>query len=330
MSKLDELRRTSIGNIDESMGGGRTIRVPIPGVSPAGPRSVPSKLQGVIRSGNAAEIPVEKIGPDDDQPREEFDEASLDRLAESLKSKGQLQPIRVRWSEERGLYVIICGERRWRAAARAGLMTMSCMISEAPITSGELLALQCVENLLREDLTDMEQARAFRTLMDANGWSTHQLAKELGIVQPNVVRALALLKLPEAIQDQVEQGAMKAATAYQLARIEDPVEQAEVAARVVAEGLSRDETADVVRRKAESKAVGKISRSAGDKGRGASRGKPKLESEHIVKLAGGFKVVITGRKGFDLATRAQMLREALEQTMAKLEPAEQAGDQVAA
>jgi ParB family chromosome partitioning protein len=321
MSKLDELRRTSVGNIDESMGGGRTVRPSIHGVSAPGPRAVPGKLQGVIRSGNAAEIPVEKIGPDEDQPREEFDESALDRLAESLRSKGQLQPIRVRWSEDRGLYVIICGERRWRAAMRAGLATMSCIISDAPISPAELLALQCVENMLREDLSDVEQARAFRTLMESNRWSTHQLAKELGIVQPRVVRAVALLKLPEAIQEQVEQGTLKAATAYHLAQIEDAADQLDVAARVVAEGLSRDQTAEVVRQVAKGKP-----RAGGSKAKGrGSKAKPAgLIRERLIRLEGGLKVTVAGRKGFDLATLLATLREAV----AKVE-AELSGEQAA-
>ena len=73
--------------------------------------------QGVVRSKNAAEIPLDKIAPDPDQPREEFDEASLARLAESLEPAGQLQPIRVRWDEAQSRYLIVCGERRWRAAS---------------------------------------------------------------------------------------------------------------------------------------------------------------------------------------------------------------------
>ena len=312
MSKLDELRRSSLGNIDESMGGGRTIRQPIPGVSPPGPRPVPTKLQGVTRIGNAAEIPVGKIGRDEDQPREEFDEAALDRLAESLKQRGQLQPIRVRWSEDRGQYVIVCGERRWRAAKRAGIATMSCIIADAPISSNELLALQCVENLLREDLSDMEQAKAFRTLMETNGWSTHQIAKELGIVQPSVVRALALLKLPESIQDQVEQGTMKAATAYQLARIEDPGAQAEVAARVVSERLSRDETAEVVRQVAEGHASGKATRAGGmkSKGRGAINGRPKPVTSRVFKTGSGIRITVERARGIDPEALIAALEEA--------------------
>ena len=86
-------------------------------------------------------IPIEKIQSDPDQPREEFESEALDRLAESLKVRGQLQPIRVRWDEGRGVYVIIIGERRWRAAVQAGLPTMSCVVHDGSVDPGELLAL---------------------------------------------------------------------------------------------------------------------------------------------------------------------------------------------
>jgi ParB family transcriptional regulator, chromosome partitioning protein len=313
MSKLDELRRTSVGNIDESMGGGRTIRPSIHGVSAPGPRAVPSKLQGITRSGNAAEIPVDKIGAED-QPREEFDEAAIDRLAESLRTKGQLQPIRVRWSEERGLYLIICGERRWRAAMKAGLATLSCVISEGPIPPAELLALQVIENMLREDLSDVEQAKAFRTLMESNGWSTHQLAKELGIVQPRVVRAMALLKLPDEVQEQVEQGALKASVAYELSKLDNAVEQVEVAARVVSEGLSRDEIVEVVR-----KASSKPGRAGASKAKGKGATPKPLPTERTIKTSSGIKVIAQARKGFDVLAWVEALEDALQQARAKVD-----------
>jgi ParB family chromosome partitioning protein len=316
MSKLDELRRTAAGNVDESMGGGRSAGPAIHGVSGAGPRAVPGRLQGITRSGNAAEIPVEKIGRDDDQPREDFDPEALDRLAESLKTRGQLQPIRVRWSEERGQYVIICGERRWRAAMQAGLATMSCVIVDGPLDPGELLAIQVIENALREDLQPIEQARAFRALMDRNGWSARQVARELGIVQPNVVRALALLDLPGEIQDRVEQGALLPSIAYEVSKLEDPAAQVEVAARVVAEGLSRAETVEAVR-KASSRP-----RAAAGKGRGA---KPRKVIERVIRTTAGTRITLENRKGLDGPAIRAALRQALD-----LVEAELADDQAAA
>jgi ParB family chromosome partitioning protein len=319
MGKLDDLMKASRAVASESMGLPRPT-APMHGASTPPSGQTPERLKGIVRSKNAAEISVDRIGPDPEQPREEFDEDALDRLAESLKSKGQLQPIRVRWDEGRGSYIIICGERRWRAAQRGGLETMSAVIVDGPIGAGELLALQMIENCVREDLQPIEQAKAFRALIDLNGWSARQVARELGIVQSNVVRALALLELPVIVQDQVEQGALPPATAYEVSKIDDPNAQAEVAARVVAEGLSRADTVEAVR---------KANRTS--KGRGAIKARPKpLPKEHLVKLEDGFKVVVIGRKGFDLGRVVLALEEALAKARARLEPAEQVGDSEAA
>jgi ParB family chromosome partitioning protein len=299
MGKLDELRRTSVGNIDESMGAGRpSDAAGIRGVyPPSGPRSAPARLQGITRSGNAAEIPVDKIEADPDQPREEFDEAALERLADSLKTRGQLQPIRVRWDEDRGRYLIVCGERRWRAARRAGMISLSCVISEGPIEPGELLALQLIENCVREDLKPIEQARAYRVLMERNGWSGSQVARALGIAQPSVVRALAMLDLPTTVQEKVEQGALTPATAYEVAKLDDPEVQERVAARVVAEGLTRDQTIEVVRRASQ--------------GRGAIKAKGPSRPQ-VFRTSMG-KVTVEPRKNAGPETILEALLEAVEQ-----------------
>src|SRR5699024_6753265 len=118
------------------------------GVIASAPPAVPVHLQGVSRNKDAAVVPVEKIGSDPTQPREEFDEVELEKLSESLRSRGQLQPITVYWDEGRGLYVLVCGERRWRAAKLAGIPTMTATILPKAPESGERLALQCIENLL--------------------------------------------------------------------------------------------------------------------------------------------------------------------------------------
>ena len=183
MGKFDELMKAG-ANIDESMGAGVTRG---PASAPLATSTAPARWQGVSKNKNAVEVPVDKIGPDPDQPREEFDPEALDRLAASLKARGQLQPIRVRWDEGKEVYVIICGERRWRAAMKAGMATMSAVVVEGEILPAELLAMQLVENCLREDLKPVEQAKAFRTLMDRNGWSTRQLAAELAVAQTNIV-----------------------------------------------------------------------------------------------------------------------------------------------
>ena len=122
----------------------------------------------MTKSKNAVEIPLEKI-TDRDQPRDEFDAEALGRLAESLKARGQLQPIRVRWDQGSERYMIVVGERRWRAAQDGGIALAGAVVVDGPIATAELLAIQLVENCLREDLKPVEQAKAYKALMELNG-----------------------------------------------------------------------------------------------------------------------------------------------------------------
>ncbi|RUL82312.1 ParB/RepB/Spo0J family partition protein [Tautonia sociabilis] len=241
-SKLETLRRSAGGNVRESMGADRQSSAEQGGAA-SGP---PARWQGVTKPKDAALIPVDRITNDPDQPRKEFDEEALRRLADSLKTRGQLQPIRVRWDEGSQRYVVLVGERRWRAARLAGLPALSCIVHDAPLDADERLMVQLVENALREDLKPVEQARAYRALMDANGWSGRQLAEELHIGQASVVRALALLELPEPVQEQVDSGALAPSVAYEIGKLPDPSQQAEVARAVVSEGLNRSEVGQVI------------------------------------------------------------------------------------
>ncbi|MDG3008257.1 ParB/RepB/Spo0J family partition protein [Paludisphaera mucosa] len=311
MGKLDELLKAGGANIAESMGAGRPKMGSFEARMEAKTSSVPSRWQGVAKSKNAVEIPVDKIVPDPDQPREEFEPDALARLAESLKTRGQLQPIRVRWDEAQDRYVVVCGERRWRAAGLAGLASLSCVVSEGPIDEGELRELQLIENCLREDLRPIEQAKAFRALMDRNGWSGNQTAKALGVAQPTVVRALALLHLPEPVQGRVEEGTLPPGTAYEIGKIQDPAIQRDLAERVVSEGLSRAEAVEAVR------VAARRTPSTVGKGRGARRG-DKAPTTRTLRAA-GCKITVENRKGVDDALLAAALREALEQLAAQAE-----------
>lgn len=98
-------------------------------------------------------IDIDRVQPDPQQPRTEFDEEALRQLADSIRDKGQLAPIRVRWSEEQSAWLIISGERRWRAAKLAGLSSVDCFFQEQPLSPTQILEEQLIENLLRDDLT---------------------------------------------------------------------------------------------------------------------------------------------------------------------------------
>ncbi|MBN8625622.1 MAG: ParB/RepB/Spo0J family partition protein [Planctomycetes bacterium] len=164
---------------------------------------------------------IEQVSPDPDQPRTEFDAEDLTALADNLKARGQLHPLHVRWSEESERWVIISGERRWRAARQAGLTTVDCFFHEEPLSKSQVLELQLIENLLREDLSPMEEARAFDALLKLNGWTGKQLAEAVRIPTSKVSRSLALLRLPADVQQQVEDGAVPARTAYELSKLKD-------------------------------------------------------------------------------------------------------------
>jgi ParB family transcriptional regulator, chromosome partitioning protein len=245
-SKLDQLRQLGGRNVAESTGASRADGLP-PGLDLTQSAGMPARLVGLAKEKGAARIPLERIERDPEQPRSEFDEESLARLAESLRARGQLQPIRVRWDEGRGVYVILLGERRWRAARMAGLSELSCVIHEGNLADDEKLAIQVVENALREDLKPVEQARAYRSLMDARSWSTRELAAELHVAQTSVVRALSLLDLPETVQDRVERGELAPSVAAEVAKLPDPEIQERVARAAVDEGLKRDEVAELVK-----------------------------------------------------------------------------------
>jgi ParB family chromosome partitioning protein len=214
---------------------------------PAIPRES-AKFQGCTRAKAALLIDTGRIVPDPNQPRKEFDADALERLAGSLKERGQLQPIRVRWDDQMERWVIIAGERRWRAAVQAGLPQLAAVEATGPLSGDEILEDQLVENCLREDLRPIEQARSFKALMATRGLSTRQLAERLRLGQATIAKALALLNLPGEIQEAVDSGEIAAGTAYQLTKVEDPTEQAELAKEAAAGRLKRDEIEERTRR----------------------------------------------------------------------------------
>lgn len=240
MGKAERFLQEAGPHIRESMGAGRTPTIPR---AAAGPD--PDAELGHARG--AAEIPLGRIDRDPAQPREEFDPDALERLAESIRGRGLLQPIRVRWNESAGRYILVCGERRWRAAQMAGLATATAVIHEGSAAPEEWLALQLVENCLREDLRPIEQARAYRALMDARGWTATDLARELSITHAAISRALAILGTPAAVQDLVETGALSPTAAYEVSKVADPREQAELAQQAAAEGWTIRQISEAAR-----------------------------------------------------------------------------------
>lgn len=192
------------------------------GPAPPAPAAAAAKHQGVVRLRGAMEVPLAMLCSDPGQPRKEFDPDSLARLADSLRARGQLMPARVRWSDALGKWVVIAGDRRFRAAAIAGLATLQCVEAPNPLTPHEVLAEQLTENALREDLKPAEEARAYQQLMNHHGWTQTELAGYLNVSQSRVSKSLALLRLPGDVLEDVDAGAIPASTASAIARERDP------------------------------------------------------------------------------------------------------------
>lgn len=311
--KAGEMLKAKFGaGMRESAGIGATVTTGIP--SPL----VDEKLKGASVLRKSFSIPVDRISPDPKQPRKEFDEAELARLAESLRTRGQLQPIRARWDEAMTQWVIVVGERRWRAARLAGLTHLQVIEAPADTNDHDRLADQLVENALREDLKPVERARAYQTLLQAKGWSHRQLAQELAIAPSAVAQALALLDLPETIQLQVEQGELAPSVAYEVAKVDDPAEQARLVDQVLNTGLTRAEVAEVVRKKPTKKSKGFASKKA-------SR---KLTSRTWRLPPGTVTAELRRGKGDGLPALLELLQLAV--AAAKLELPEQGGETAAA
>jgi len=185
-----------------------------------------------VRSG-LAELPTDRIHPNPHQPRAHFDPEALSSLAASLVEHGMLQPLLVSEDED-GRYVLIAGERRWRAAREAGLATVPAVIRERLDERGEL-ELALVENLQRRDLTPLEEARAYENLRVAFGLSQAQIAERVGFDRSSVANALRLLKLPAEIQELIEERRLSASHARTLLAFADGEERMRWALRA-AEG----------------------------------------------------------------------------------------------
>ncbi|MGB7327080.1 MAG: ParB/RepB/Spo0J family partition protein [Rubripirellula sp.] len=167
-------------------------------------------------------IEIDRVQPDPDQPRVEFDGEALQNLTNSIREKGQLAPIRVRWSDEKSTWLIISGERRWRACKQAGLKMIDCNFQEHALSPTQILEEQLIENLLRVDLKPIEEAESFQKLMKVNHWTGKELATALSISPTRVSRALALLKLPHEMRVRVDDGEISARAGYELSKLPEP------------------------------------------------------------------------------------------------------------
>lgn len=189
-------------------------------------------------------LPVEQITPNPDQPRRSFAPEALQELADSLRGKGMLQPLIVRpHPTDRGLYQIVAGERRWRAAQIAQLHEVPVIVRD--LSDTEVLEVAIVENIQRSDLNAIEEASSYRQLMDRFGHTQERLADALNKSRSHIANLLRLLNLPEQVQAWLKEGKLTAGHARALVTAPNAVD---LARKVIEKNLSVRETEELVRR----------------------------------------------------------------------------------
>ena len=179
-------------------------------------------------------VALRNIQPNPYQPRTEFDEVRLSELAESIKQQGVIQPLIV--EQDRDIYTIIAGERRFRAARMAGLSEVPVILRK--FSDEEKLEIALIENIQREDLNPIEEAKAYRQLMERNNLSQDSLAKKIGKKRSTVANSVRLLKLPEDMQESIVSGELSSGHARAILSVINPADQRILYNRIINEHLS--------------------------------------------------------------------------------------------
>lgn len=207
-------------------------------------RGLSALIPGAADDTSLIEVPVNAVAPNRRQPRQTFDDETLEALARSIREIGVLQPIVVRKVEDDS-YELVAGERRLRAARMAGLATVPAIIRMTDDT--EALREALIENIHRQDLAPLEQASAFQELQDELGATQEDLARRLGHSRPHIANTIRLLNLPSQVQELLGEGRITAAHGRALLSLDDPEGQTALAQRIAAEGLSVRQTEELVR-----------------------------------------------------------------------------------
>jgi ParB family chromosome partitioning protein len=215
---------------------GRGLSALIPGSAPP-----PARDREPAR---AVELDLDLLTPNPRQPRTRVDEARLDELARSIRTNGVIQPIVVRKAGD--TYQIVAGERRWRAAQRAGLLKVPVAVREIP--DDKLLEVALVENIQRDDLNAIEEAQAYRQMSDDLHMSQEEIAAAVGKDRATVANAMRLLRLPPEVRNDLISGALTMGHARALLSLENEAAQRRIAREIIARAISVREAEALVRR----------------------------------------------------------------------------------
>lgn len=238
--------------------------------------------------GGVVYIDINEIKPNAQQPRKHFNDEKIEELAKSIEAHGVIQPIMVRTSSSG--YEIVAGERRWRAARRAGLKKVPCIIRELSEEQNMLIAI--IENMQREDLNPMEEAEALNQMITRFGLTQEEVSKSVGKSRPYITNSLRLLKLPNAIQDMVSQGKLTSGHARAIAGIKSEARQLAVAEAAISTGMSVREVELLAGEE------GKEAKEKRSKGKAREKARELVNLEEDLKAVFGTKVSITpGVKG---------------------------------
>jgi ParB family transcriptional regulator, chromosome partitioning protein len=236
---------------------GRGLGALLPGAgptpAPAAPVADGDEAAGHVASpgeGSLRTVPIEALSPGPEQPRKRFDPERLTELARSIEAQGIIQPIVVSPvvtpPGQPRRYVIVAGERRWRAAQQAGLHEVPVVVRE--VVDDERLELALVENIQRADLNPIEEARAYSQLLHLRGWTQDEMATRVGKDRSTIANALRLLRLPEKVQEMVREGQLSMGHARTLLGLEQEADIITLAREVVRAGLSVRATEQAVRK----------------------------------------------------------------------------------
>ncbi len=221
-------------NPQQKRGLGRGLGALIP---PTQPQQAVAASPAPQSGGTPRNLPIESLVPNRDQPRKHFEPGLLRELADSIQIHGIVQPIIVTTHDDPpGSYMIVAGERRWRAAQLAGLHDVPVVVRDTP--ESDRLEIAVLENLQRLDLSPIEEAQAYRQLMDVREYTQEQLAERLGKDRSTVANALRLLKLPAKVQALVQEGRLSMGHARALLALESPGDMIELAALAIQKGYS--------------------------------------------------------------------------------------------